>query len=200
MTARADQPGAGKATRRVFFALWPEEEQRAALAHATARAVRGCGGRPVPETSLHVTLCFLGSVAAVRMAELDALARRVAASRAAATVRLDFERLEHWVRQQVLCAIAAGATPSAAPPAAEDLGCALGDAAAAAGFSPDLRPFRAHVTLARKVVKARFDPRIRPVRWEFAAFALLESRTLATGPVYSVVDSYALVEAQKVHA
>jgi RNA 2',3'-cyclic 3'-phosphodiesterase len=188
-----------EATRRLFFALWPDEAQRAALNHATAKAVRGCGGRPVPAANLHVTVCFLGSVPAARLTELDGVARRIAASRTpAAPLALEFVRLEHWVRPQLLCALTAVREPAAASAVAQDLADALGDATEAAGFSPDLKPFRAHVTVARKVVKARFDERIGPVRWEFAAFALIESRTLATGPVYSVVESYPLVEPQKV--
>jgi RNA 2',3'-cyclic 3'-phosphodiesterase len=191
---------ASEATRRVFFALWPDEGQRAAMVQATARAVGACDGRPVPPANLHVTLCFLGGVPVARVAELGAVARLLAASRApaAAPVTLDFQRLEHWVRPQLVCALAAAPAPSPATALAQDLARALGERCAAAGFSPDLKPFRAHVTLARKVVKARFDERIRAVRWEFAAFALLESRTLASGPVYSVIESYALVEAQKV--
>jgi RNA 2',3'-cyclic 3'-phosphodiesterase len=186
-------------TRRLFFAFWPDAAQRAALVHATARAVRACGGRPVPAENLHVTLCFLGSVPAARVAELGAIARRSAAavSPPASPLMLDFERLEHWVRPQLLCASTRAATPPAMP-AAQGLARALGDAAAAAGFAPDLKPFRAHVTLARKVAKARSDERIRPVHWPFDAFALIESRTLPTGPLYSVVESYALVDAQKV--
>jgi RNA 2',3'-cyclic 3'-phosphodiesterase len=183
----------------VFFALWPDEAQRAALVHATAKALRACGGRPVAAANLHVTLCFIGSVPLVQAAELGAVGRQVAASRstAAGPVTLDFERLEHWARPQLLCALTA-APESAQPSAAPDLARALGRRCAAAGFSPDLKPFRAHVTLARKVLKARIEARIRPVRWEFASFALVESRTLASGPLYSVVESYPLVEAQKV--
>jgi RNA 2',3'-cyclic 3'-phosphodiesterase len=199
LTAVAPPPDAREATRRLFFALWPDEEQRTALAHATAKAVRGCGGRPVPAANLHVTLCFLGSVPAVRLTELDAAARRIATSRApAALLALDFERLEHWARPQLLCALTATRLPAAATVSAQELARALGDATVAAGFAPDLKPFREHVTLARKVVKARFDERIHPVRWRFCAFALIESRTLAAGPVYSVVESYPLDGAQKV--
>ncbi|HYL02781.1 MAG TPA: 2'-5' RNA ligase family protein, partial [Steroidobacteraceae bacterium] len=59
-------------TRRLFFALWPDAAQRTVLAHAVRKAVRNCGGRPVPAESLHVTLAFLGSVPESRMAELGA--------------------------------------------------------------------------------------------------------------------------------
>ena len=198
MTAGPPPAAPPEATRRLFFAFWPDESQRTALVHATRQAVRACGGRPVPPQNLHVTLCFLGSVPGARVAELGALARRVAADLSPrAPVVLDFGRIEHWARPQLLCASAPAAMQPATP-AAQGLARALGDAAAAVGFAPDLKPFRAHVTLARKVMRAQSGAPIRPVRWQFDALALVESRTLPTGPLYSVVESYSLVNAQKV--
>jgi 2'-5' RNA ligase len=69
---------------------------------------------------------------------------------------------------------------------------ALQDGAARAGFTPDLKPFRPHVTVARKVVRPTRLLDIDSVRWEFVRFALLESRTQASGPIYSVVEPYVL--------
>jgi len=40
-------------------------------------------------------------------------------------------------------------------------------------------------------------PRLRPVEWCLDAFALIDSRTEPSGPVYSVVESYPLVSADK---
>jgi len=40
-------------------------------------------------------------------------------------------------------------------------------------------------------------PRLRPVVWRFDAYALIDSRTEPSGPVYSIVDSYPLVGADK---
>ena len=70
---------------------------------------------------------------------------------------------------------------------------------AAAGFSPDLKPFRTHVTVARKVAHAPSTLAVQPVLWRFDAFALIESRTDPGGPVYSVIESYLLVKAEKAH-
>jgi len=85
-----------------------------------------------------------------------------------------------------------------AAPGAASLARLLSTAAAAAGFSPDLKPFRSHVTVARKVARAPRAIGMREVLWSFDEFALVESRTLAEGPVYSVVESYVLDDAQRV--
>ena len=191
----------------MFFALWPDAGQRAALVHATRKAVRSSGGRPVPEESLHLTLAFLGSVPEHRVTELHAIARRVAQAAAAsgAPILVSFDRLVHWAKPRLLCALAgeaADAAPTAGVPSAREpasapaLAATLKDEAAHAGFSPDLKPFRAHVTVARKVAHASGAQPLPPVRWHFDAFALIESRTEPAGPVYSAMGSYLLVKAE----
>ena len=220
--SRSRQPGAParEPTRRLFFALWPDDAQRAALAHATRKAVRSSGGRPVPEHSLHVTLAFLGSVPERRVAELHVIARRVALGAAASgrPLLVSFDRLVHWTKARILCAQGGEAPAEAAEEAQQaqeaeqtdaprpvDLTGAAAVAESlkseiiAAGFSPDLKPFRAHVTVARKVVHARPAQPLPPFLWSFDAFALVDSRTEPTGPVYSVIESYLLSKAEKAH-
>ena len=173
-------------SRKLFFALWPDEPMREALAHAVREAVRGSGGRPVPPSNLHLTLAFLGSVPEARVAELADAARALGLPEPGAVeVRLD--HLEHWAGAQVLCA-----APSEPPTAAAQLAGALEEQLSAIGFSPDIKPFRAHVTVARKVTHPSRSLQMPPVAWRFGSFALIESRTLESGPVYSVVEVYAL--------
>lgn len=182
-------------SQRLFFALWPDEESRRALGTVTARAVRRCGGRPVPVASLHVTLAFLGNVPSSHLPQLERIAREQATACAQdVPLCLRFERLTHWPRQQILCV---PATDGAA--GAHALAAALRDATAAAGFRPDLKPFRAHVTVARKVARFARAPALRRVVWRFAAFALIESRTEESGAVYSVIETYSLVKTEKAH-
>jgi 2'-5' RNA ligase len=184
-------PQPSEPTQRLFFALWPGEEARAALAHAAAKAVRRSGGRAVPPANLHVTLAFLGSVPQRRVPEVRQLAGRAAVDcLQPQQLELRFERLAHWPRQQILCAVAAEEDP-----AASALAAALKDAAAAAGFTPDLKPFRTHITLARKVAHAPPERTLRETLWRFDGFALIDSRTESDGPVYSVLESYPLVRA-----
>jgi 2'-5' RNA ligase len=197
-------------TRRLFFALWPDDTQRAAFAHATRKAVRSCGGRPVPEQSLHVTLAFLGSVPERRVPELHTIARQVAQAAAAhgSPLLVSFDRLAYWPKAKVLCALGEAADDREAvsgahatgPTDAPALTESLKSETVAAGFAPDLKPFRAHVTVARKVARVPGTFDMRKVLWSFDAFALVESRTLPEGPVYSVVQSYVLGSAEKVRA
>jgi RNA 2',3'-cyclic 3'-phosphodiesterase len=190
LAAAAPEP-----TQRLFFALWPDADARAALDAASARAVRRSGGRGVPAANLHVTLAFLGSVAARRVPDLRRIARDQAAVFAQqGPLSLTFERLAHWSRPQILCALA-----TEAPLQSRALAAALKDAVAAAGFAPDLKPFQAHVTVARKVLHAPAVPLAHPVAWGFEDFALVDSRTEPGGPVYSVIEIYSLVKAQKAH-
>ena len=162
----------------------------------------------MPVQSLHVTLAFLGSVPEGRVPELDRIARRVADAfpADAQPLLLTFDHLVHWARPQILCALGSG-EPHAAQAVGEPretdaagapaLSATLKSETAAAGFSPDLKPFRAHVTVARKVVHALAPQAANAVQWRFEAFALVESRTHAAGPLYSVVESYLLVNSEK---
>lgn len=187
------QPGAVASaavkSRRLFFALWPDAAQRERLAETVHAAVRGSGGSPVPAVQLHLTLAFLGSVPVPRVAQLTGMADAVAhaAGLPGGRLELALDRLEHWRRPQVLCAL-----PSRPPATLGALAARLIESLRAAGFAPDLKPFRAHVTVARKVARPSEPAALPPVRWRFNAFALIESLTLESGPVYSVVEAYSL--------
>lgn len=190
----------GAPARRLFFALWPDEAQRAALVRAAAKIVWHCGGRPVPASNLHVTLTFLGSVPESRLEELSTIARRVAATfpQDAMPLAVSLEALEHWAKPQVLAALGSRTmTQEGAASGVVELARLLTDETAAAGFSPDLKPFRVHVTVARKVARPPRSSAVGKIRWSFESFSLIESRTLAEGPVYSVVESYVLGESEK---
>jgi 2'-5' RNA ligase len=178
--------GSRAAVRRLFLALWPTAAERDALREATSAAVAARAARAVPAPNLHVTLAFLGAVPADRIGELAALAGRLSAGTAALPV-LRFTRLEHWRRPQILAALA-----DAEPAAVTALAADLRSATAAAGFLPDLKPFRAHVTVARQVAAVEGPGELPPVSWHCATLALAESRSSPAGPIYSVLDSWLL--------
>jgi 2'-5' RNA ligase len=175
---------------RLFFALWPSPAQQQSMAQATAACAAASPGRPIPGANLHVTLAFLGNVAAARLAPLRALGQKISAAHSggAQALQLQFRTVEHWARPQILCATADAASVRGAGALAER----IRQAAVAAGFLPDLKPFHAHVTVARKVVHAPAQQAMPEVTWRLAAFALMASVTAAAGSLYSVVETYPL--------
>jgi 2'-5' RNA ligase len=175
--------GEPAATRRLFFALWPDGVTRDALVHACRKAVRGSGGRPVSPENLHVTVAFLGSVTADRLADV----RAAAAGLGVSAFELCFDHVGFWPRPQVLVALAA--TP---PPEAAQLASRLWARLAPLGIPPDLRSFQPHVTLGRKVRKPAADLALRPVRWPVSDLALVESVTDPAGARYLVLERWSL--------
>jgi 2'-5' RNA ligase len=160
-----------------------------AMALATRTAARARGGRPVPADNLHVTLAFLGSVPERRLPELTDVAREAAASLGPA-VELSFDHLEHWRSAHIICA-----SPAEPPMPIAVLARTLQELLVGRGFTPDLKPFRPHVTVMRKVVHpGPMCPlgEAYPVIWRFTELALIESRTLPEGALYSVVESFRL--------
>lgn len=179
---------------RLFFALQPSAEVGARLMEMATPLLTQLQVPPVPLGNLHATLTFIGAVAPER---LEAL-RAAAATVRGAPVTLDFDAFEFWDKPRVLCACT-----SRESDAANALSIALRDAAIGAGFAPDRKPFRAHLTLARKISptaseKISWPQEISPgfvVRCD--RFALMESQRAEQRSIYSVVDEWPLYEKEE---
>lgn len=176
---------------RLFFALQPRPEQSAAVVERVAPLVAQLEAQRVPAENLHATLCFIGAVAPEDLDRLKAAAAQVRARQS----QLRFDTLEFWQKPRVLCATAA---ESAASAPARELAERLGHATQAAGFHPDVKPFRAHLTLARKIHPARaaqcdWPQALAPSQlMRCDRFVLMESRRGESGSIYSVVNSWPL--------
>jgi RNA 2',3'-cyclic 3'-phosphodiesterase len=168
---------------RLFFALWPDEPVRDALGAAARPLLEACRGRRVAKRNYHLTLAFLGGVPATRLDELRA---------AAATVRADAFELSmdchgHWAGPRV-----AWLGCRRPPPAADGLAQALWGVLEPLGFRPDKRPFRPHLTVLRGCRSCDWAGPVEPVSWPVREFVLVRSETLPAGPVYHVIDRWAL--------
>lgn len=172
-------------TRRLFFALWPGAELRRELA-ALARGLElPERARRVHPEDLHLTLQYLGPVPVDRMDAVRAAAGGVHAG----PVTLDLARVGCWPRPQI-----AWCAPLDVPSALPDLVDRLGERLAAVGYPREDRPFRPHVTLARKVRRLDERPLPRAIPWESADFALVESLSVAEPPRYKVLGRWPLTE------
>lgn len=180
--AQGENPRAER-QHRLFFALWPDNDLRSALA-PRIRALQPNGvGRPQRPDQWHVTLEFLGSVPA----SLVVAAREAAGQVRAEPCEIVFDAVEFWRRPEVLTLVA-----RVLPPALGSLVEQLRAALAARGFEPESRPFRAHLTLARKVNHPVTLGAFEPLRWPVEDFALVESVTDRAGSVYTPLDLWNL--------
>jgi 2'-5' RNA ligase len=170
---------------RVFFALWPES---AAVAHLSAlgqNLAAGSGRLTRPE-SLHLTLAFLGAVAAARLPQLEEIAAGIRVE----AFELSIDRLGFWPQRGILWA---GCRQ--APQPLLRLATELSDALRAADFSVDSRPGAArvpHLTLARAVRCAALPRLGTPIRWQASEFALVESRLKPSAASYLTLSSFPL--------
>lgn len=113
-------------------------------------------------------------------------------------VELAFDHFEHWRDAHVLCVMPAQPPAWVAglrvPPAASRIPSAMSPKEAPPPFrklSAHIKIFRPHVTVMRKVARPGPMGEHSAVGW-LSELALIESRTLPEGALYSVVESYAL--------
>jgi RNA 2',3'-cyclic 3'-phosphodiesterase len=176
---------------RLFFALRPSPELAAHILTVSSPLLAELGAQPVPVGNVHATLCFIGAVADERVTALRAAAASVRASRC----EIEFDAFEYWETPRILVASASRESLDAAA-----LSVALHEAASTAGLVPDAKPFRAHLTLARKIsptsaAKISWPAKISPGFVVYAdRFALMESRRGEPASIYSVVDEWHLCE------
>jgi 2'-5' RNA ligase len=170
-------------TRRVFFALWPDDQVRWALAEVQRSLP--LSGRPVKPVNLHITLAFVGNVEEEQMQGMAQAAGQV--SNPAFSVA--FDRLGYFRKPQILWL---GASRS--PEALYSLQRSLSDAIAPFGYEAG-QDFRPHITLARKsrpLPQFESHHKVSPVFWQVNQFALVESQLTESGPTYSVLRTYDL--------
>jgi len=149
-------------TERLFFALWPGEDQRQAL-EAVQRELVLPRGRLAHPDDIHLTLVFLGLASSERRQCAEAAAGRVRG----APCEVNLDRLGSFPKARVIWCGAESLTPSLAA-LVDDLRHEL----AGCGFQLDQRPYQAHATLVRKAPPLSCRPLVPPIRWPVTEFVL----------------------------
>jgi 2'-5' RNA ligase len=165
-------------SRRLFFALWPDDRQREKLRDALSPLTRQIEGTAVLRGNWHITLAFIGSFPDIGVPGLLAAADEIPVE----PFRLRLDRAEYWPRPKLGVLVA-----KAVPPELERLVAALTRLIHAAGVEPDDRMFRPHVTFARRARSFEAQPLAQPLVTEWQDFVLLESVPEAGGVRYRPV-------------
>lgn len=174
----------GAARRRLFFALWPNDELRAEIQAATLAIARASGGRLIPPRNYHVTLLFLGDVPSESVAAVQQAAAQLASSPA---FELSFDGVEAWGRK-VLC-LTASTPPAAVIDLAARLRFSLGSHLQRQEEEHEFRP---HITLARDLPRSLQAEKIKPLSQKMTGFTLVESVRDESGSQYSLLARWPL--------
>lgn len=161
---------------RAFLALWPDAEARESLAALPLPP----GARPMAPEDLHLTLAFLGDLP---LADPAGFLENFS-SVAGGPVAVQLDRVEHWPGPEVLCAT------GDCPPVVE-LVSRLRAPLSRLGQAPEVRAFRPHVTLARRVVgpEATVSRLAQPLSWRAGSIVLAASGAASPGRRYHIVAS-----------
>jgi 2'-5' RNA ligase len=170
---------------RLFFAALPEPDVRRRLESAAATLRLAPDARRVPAESLHLTVAFTGEVSQAQAAAL----RVVGAGDRPAAFTVGFTSYEYWHKSEVIVAAA-----SDCPPSLLDLHGRLRAEFERLGLVRDAMEFRPHVALARKVTQAPVLKAMSRFFWRVQALHLVHSSESATGSVYTVVDTWPLLD------
>ena len=162
-------------TVRLFTALWPDATVRARLVALRDAWRWPPGARPVADANLHATLHFIGGF---RRDRVEAL-RHVLDTVAIEPVHLELAGTDVW-RGGIAVALFGAETGLLA--LQERLGAVLLEL----GVSIDPRPYRPHVTLARRASRAQPPAALPALAWRANGFALVESQ----GGGYEVVATW----------
>jgi len=171
----------GTPTRRLFFALWPDDRTRQALFHWQTHNLPA-DVRWQHRADLHMTLHFLGQIDISLLEPLRVLGAEAAGDR----FDLVLDRVGHWRRSRILWA-----GPSSVPGELPQLHARIETGLNALGIETEARTYKPHVTLARKVRK---QPPVKPLEsliWQVTELALVESRS-GEVPLYCPIGRWPL--------
>jgi 2'-5' RNA ligase len=163
-------------SKRLFFALWPDNRQRDRMRDFISPVARLVEGRAVDRRNWHITLAYIGDFPERRIDELLEAKSAVQME----PFRLRFDRLEFWPRPKI-----AALVPPTIPPELERLVEDLQGRVLAAGVNPEhQRVYRPHVTVCRSARTFETQRLAQSATTEWSSFELVESVSEPGGATY----------------
>jgi 2'-5' RNA ligase len=167
---------------RLFFALWPSDAERSALAAWQPKLHELCGGRAMRADTLHNTLVFLGDVAEHRLEALQLAAQETEFRH----FTLNLVAARYWGHNHIVYA-----EPDTIAPPLADLVGQLGQSLRRHHFHFDQRAYKPHITLLRHAKWSDAElPPMAAVRWQVRSFALVQSLSDGQGAHYTVLARF----------
>ena len=162
-------------TKRLFFALWPDDRQRDRLRDVINSVAKTVEGQPVDRRNWHVTLVFIGTFPAHRVPYLLERAAQIRVQ----PFSLNFDRLEFWPRPRI-----ASLSATTVPAELQALVDALNGILLDLGIKPEDRTYRPHITVVRNARHFETERLTQRATTEWSGFELVESVSSPGGVRY----------------
>ena len=175
-------------TKRLFFALWPDDRQRDQLREVINSVAKTVEGHAVDRRNWHITLAWIGDYPEERIPQLlervDAIDDSVDDSELILTIdfepfRLSFDRLEFWARPRV-----ASLTAATVPEELHRLVTELENVLQDEGVVKETRTYRPHITVSRNARAFTTERLAQRTSIEWSSFELVESVPGRDGAFY----------------
>lgn len=181
-----EAPSTPTSTRRLFFALWPDEALRAQLAERADALIRHRGiiGHPSRPQRYHLTLNFLGDAVP---AAVETSVRRAATRIQAPPFTLRLDKAGSFNNKDIPVWFGCQEPPLELRHLDQRLRSAL------RGLPVDKNPgLKPHLTILRGAEKRLRDETIVPIEWQVQEFVLIDSYLDETPVRYEILERYPL--------
>ena len=171
------------ASKRLFFALWPDEDVILNIKQHAIKHFLNCQGKILKKNNWHITLAYFGSSAAATQACLEEQAEKIKSQ----PFELNLTKCGFWPRPKIAW-LASEEIPDVLKQLTNDLQHAI----TPCGFKVETREYFPHITLVRK---AKCNPatfEVSPINMEVSKFCLVESKTYPEGAEYKVLKCWDL--------
>jgi 2'-5' RNA ligase len=193
MPVTEENIGSAGRARRIFFAIWPDNDAQKQLA-GLAKQLRLeslCGGRKIKAENIHLTLVFVGKVYPDNLKALYDAGDRIKQSGSPA-FDLVIDEIRYWKHSHIVYL-----APREVPHALANLVNALREAISTAGFSLEQRVYAPHITLVRNAFCQPLPELGEPIVWRVREWTLVKSEQTGNGSVYTPIGRWSLETSNK---
>ena len=162
-------------TKRLFFALWPDDRQRDQLRELINAVAKTVEGHAVDRRNWHITLAWIGDYPEERIPQLLKRVSEIDFE----PFRLSFDRLEFWARPRI-----ASLTAATVPEELHLVVTALENVLQDEGVVKETRTYRPHITVSRNARTFTTERLAQRTSIEWSSFELVESVPGREGAFY----------------
>ena len=167
--------------KRIFLALWPDEDVVRKIKQHAIKYFSGCQGRVLQKSNWHITLTYFGSSDAQSQLCIEKQADNIKSK----PFELSLSKCGFWKKPAV-----AWLAPSVIPDELRCLAFDIQQNIIPCGYKPEDRDYNPHITLVRKAKQFPSTNEIQPIPWLVNKFCLVESKTEEEGVRYSILKTW----------